>query len=181
MRGVTKLAVLAATLVLPISLTACSSGGGSRTADSPSVIEAADHEVPGRFLRHDGRRRQEVRRGPRRREVVYGQGKSGTDDEGQIAIIENMIVQQVKAIAITPTSPNVQAALEKAVKAGIKVVLVDNDIPGWTGKSSVVATNNLAGGQFAGTWLTKSRPDRNRDPSGPVGNPSLDDRVKGLK
>ena len=55
-------------------------------------------------------------------EVIYGQGKSGTDDEGEIAIIENMIVQQVKAIAITPTSPNVQAALDKAVKAGIKVV-----------------------------------------------------------
>jgi ABC-type sugar transport system substrate-binding protein len=63
-------------------------------------------------------------------EVVYGQGKSGTDDEGEIAIIENMITQGVKAIAITPTSPNVQGALDKAVKAGIKVVLIDNDIPG---------------------------------------------------
>ncbi len=54
-------------------------------------------------------------------EVVFGQGKSGTDDEGEIAPIENMITQQVKAIAITPTSPNVQDALDKAVKAGIKV------------------------------------------------------------
>ena len=46
-----------------------------------------------------------------------------------------MVTQGVKAIAITPTSPNVQDALQKAVDAGIMVVLVDNDIPDWDGKS----------------------------------------------
>jgi len=116
-------------------------------------------------------------------QVVYGQGKSGTDDEGEIAIIENMITQGVKAIAITPTSPNVQGALDKAVKAGIKVVLIDNDIPGWSGKSSVVATDNLAGGKLAGQWLAKKLPPGSTIAilQGRLGNPSLDDRVKGLK
>jgi ABC-type sugar transport system substrate-binding protein len=116
-------------------------------------------------------------------EVVFGQGKSGTDDEGVIAIIENMITQDVKAIAVTPTSPNVQGALDKAVKAGIKVVLVDNDIPGWKGKSSVVATDNLAGGKLAGEWLAKKLPPGSTLAvlQGRLGNPSLDDRVKGLK
>jgi ABC-type sugar transport system substrate-binding protein len=116
-------------------------------------------------------------------EVVFGQGKSGTDDEGVIAIIENMITQQVKAIAVTPTSPNVQGALDKAVKAGIKVVLVDNDIPGWSGKSSVVATDNLAGGKLAGEWLAKKLQPGSTLAilQGRLGNPSLDDRVKGLK
>jgi ABC-type sugar transport system substrate-binding protein len=116
-------------------------------------------------------------------EVIFGQGKSGTDDEGEINTIQNMIAQNVKAIAITPTSPAVQGALEKAVKAGIKVVLVDNDIPGWTGKSSVVATNNLAGGKLAGTWLAAHLPASATIGilQGRVGNPSLDDRVKGMK
>ena len=116
-------------------------------------------------------------------EVIYGQGKSGTDDEGEINHIENMIAKGVKAIAITPTSPAVQTALDKAVKAGIKVVLVDNDIPGWTGKSSVVATDNLAGGKLAGTWLAEHLPAGAKIGvlQGRVGNPSLDDRVKGLK
>jgi ABC-type sugar transport system substrate-binding protein len=116
-------------------------------------------------------------------DVVFGQGKSGTDDEGVIAIIENMITQDVKAIAITPTSPNVQGALDKAVKAGIKVVLVDNDIPGWSGKSSVVATDNLAGGKLAGEWLAKKLAPGSTLAvlQGRLGNPSLDDRVKGLK
>jgi ABC-type sugar transport system substrate-binding protein len=116
-------------------------------------------------------------------EVIYGQGKSGTDDEGEINHIENMIAKGVKAIAITPTSPAVQTALDKAVKAGIKVVLVDNDIPGWTGKSSVVATDNLAGGKLAGTWLAEHLPAGAKIGvlQGRVGNPSLDDRVKGFK
>lgn len=116
-------------------------------------------------------------------EVIYGQGKSGTDDEGVIAIIENMITQNVKAIAVTPTSPNVKTALDKAVAAGIKVVLIDNDIPGWDGKSSLVATDNLAGGKLAGTWLAEKVPAGSKVAllQGRLGNPSLDDRIKGFK
>ena len=68
--------------------------------------------------------------------VVFAQGKSGTDDEGEINAIQATITQGVKAIAITPTSPNVQGALQKAVDAGIKVVLIDNDIPDWNGKTA---------------------------------------------
>ena len=92
-------------------------------------------------------------------------------------------MQQVKAIAITPTSPNVKDELQKAVKAGIKVVLVDNDIPDWDGKSSVVATDNLAGGKLAGQWLAKNLPAGATIAvlQGVLGNPSLDDRVKGMK
>ena len=56
------------------------------------------------------------------------------------------------------------ARCDKAVdKAGIKVVLVDNDIPDWTGKSSVVATDNLAGGKLAGQWLAEHAPGRRED------------------
>ncbi len=115
-------------------------------------------------------------------EVVFAQGKSGTDDEGEIAAIESMITQGVNAIAITPTSPNVQTALDKAVAAGIKVVLIDNDIPDWTGKSSVVATDNLAGGKLAGTWLKDNLPAGSKLAvlKGRLGNPSLEDRVTGM-
>jgi len=116
-------------------------------------------------------------------EVVFGQGRGGTDDESAIGFIESMTAQKVHVIAITPTSPNVQSALDKAVKAGIKVVLVDNDLPGWTGKSTVVATDNLAGGRLAGKWLAERLPAGAPIAvlQGRLGNPSLDDRVKGMK
>ncbi len=115
-------------------------------------------------------------------EVVFAQGASGTDDEGVIAAIESMVTQGVAAIAITPTSPNVQDALQGAVDAGIAVVLVDNDIPDWDGKSSVVATDNLAGGRLAGEWLAENLPPGATIGvlQGVLGNPSLDARVDGM-
>ena len=115
-------------------------------------------------------------------QVLYGQGKSGTDDAGEIAAIESMISQGVKGIAITPTSPNLQTELQKAVDAGIKVVLIDNDIPAWTGKSAVVATDNLAGGKLAGTWLAGHLAAGAKIGvlQGVLGNPSLDARVTGM-
>ena len=62
-----------------------------------------------------------------------------------------MVTQGVKAIAITPTSPNGQCRRStRRSTQGIKVVLIDNDIPDWDGKSSVVATDNHAGGVLAG-------------------------------
>jgi simple sugar transport system substrate-binding protein len=115
--------------------------------------------------------------------LVFAQGKSGTDDEGEINAIESMITQKVNAIAITPTSPNVQDALQKAVDAGIKVVLIDNDIPNWKGKTAVVATNNKAGGVLAGKFLAgKLSPgDTVAVLKGVAGAPSLEDRVTGFQ
>jgi ABC-type sugar transport system substrate-binding protein len=115
-------------------------------------------------------------------QVLFAQGASGTDDAGEIAAIESFISQGVKGIAITPTSPNLQTELQKAVDAGIKVVLIDNDIPAWTGKTAVVATDNLAGGKLAGTWLASYlKPGATLAIlQGVLGNPSLDARVTGM-
>ena len=116
-------------------------------------------------------------------ELIFAQGTSGTDDEGEIAAIESMITQGVQAIAITPTSPNVQDALQKAVDAGIKVILVDNDIPGWDGKTSLVATDNLAGGVLAGEFLATQLKagDTVAVLEGVAGAPSLEERVTGFE
>jgi ABC-type sugar transport system substrate-binding protein len=115
--------------------------------------------------------------------VLYAQGKSGTDDASEIAAIQDFVTQDVKAIAITPTSPAVEPALQKAVDKGIKVVLIDNDIPGWTGKSSYVATNNLAGGKVAGAFLAKQLKAGSTVAilEGVLGNQSLQDRVTGME
>ena len=116
-------------------------------------------------------------------EIVFAQGTSGTDDEGEINAIESMITQGVQAIVITPTSPNVQDALQKAVDAGIKVILVDNDIPGWDGKTALVATDNLAGGVLAGEFVKGqlSAGDTVAILEGVAGAPSLEQRVDGFK
>jgi simple sugar transport system substrate-binding protein len=114
--------------------------------------------------------------------VMYAQGKAATDDAGEIAAIQDMVAAGVKGIAITPTSPAVIPALNKAVKAGVKVVLMDNDLPTWKLKSSVVATNNLKGGTLAGKFLSGKLKagDSLGILEGVPGVPALDDRVTGM-
>ena len=115
--------------------------------------------------------------------VTYGTGKSATDDQGQIDLIQSMVTQGVKGIAITPSSPAVASALDEAVSEGVKVVLVDNDLPDWDGKSSVVATDNYKGGTLAGEYLAQTL-DKGATLAvleGVPGVPALDDRVKGME
>jgi simple sugar transport system substrate-binding protein len=114
--------------------------------------------------------------------VIFAQGKSATDDAGEIAAIQNMVAQGVKGIAITPTSAAVSGELDKAVKQGVKVVLMDNDIPSWKKKTSVVATNNFKGGVLAGKFLSKKlrAGDTLGILEGVPGVPALDARVAGM-
>ena len=114
--------------------------------------------------------------------VMYASGKTATDDAGEIAAIQDMVASGVKGIAITPTSAAVIPALIKATKAGVKVVLMDNDLPTWKGKTSVVATNNLVGGTLAGKWLAAhlKAGDTLGILEGVPGVAALDDRVNGM-
>ena len=115
-------------------------------------------------------------------ELITGQGKAGDDHEGQIAIIESMVAQGVQGIAVTPTGPQVQPALDAAVAAGVKIVLIDNDLPDWDAKSAVVATDNYAGGVLAGQWLKEqlAAGDTLAVLEGVAGVPALDARVSGM-
>jgi ABC-type sugar transport system substrate-binding protein len=114
--------------------------------------------------------------------ISFAQGKAATDDAGEIAAIQDLVAKGVKGIAITPTSPAVIPALNKAVDAGVKIVLMDNDLPTWTKKSAVVATNNLKGGTLAGKFLAVHLKAGARLGilEGVPGVPALDDRVKGM-
>jgi simple sugar transport system substrate-binding protein len=115
-------------------------------------------------------------------EVLFAQGQAATDDAGQIAAIEDLVAKGVAGIAVTPTSDAVVPALDAAVAAGVPIVLMDNDLPSWTGKSSVVATDNLKGGQLAGEWLAGvlKAGDKLAILEGVPGVPALDARVDGM-
>ncbi|MBL8580840.1 MAG: sugar ABC transporter substrate-binding protein [Rhizobiaceae bacterium] len=115
-------------------------------------------------------------------ELVFGQGASATDIEGQIAQIESMVTQGVQGIAITPVDPTVAATLDKAVAAGVKVVLMDNNIPGWENRTALATTDNYNAGKIAGEYLKTVLKDGDSLGilEGVPGVPSLDDRVKGM-
>jgi len=115
-------------------------------------------------------------------EIEFGQGTSATDIEGQIALIESMVTKGVQGIAITPVDPTVAPALDKAIAKGVKIVLMDNNIPDWKGRTALATTNNYNAGKLAGEYLKTVL--KNGDTLGILegvpGVPSLDDRVKGM-
>ena len=83
----------------------------------------------------------------------------GTVTETEIAeqnkIIENMINLGVKGIALAPLNKKAQSKLvERAVDAGIPVVIFDSDVEG-TKHSSFVATDNHNGGVIGGKELVR--------------------------
>ena len=115
-------------------------------------------------------------------EIIYGQGTSATDIEGQIALIESMVTQGVQGIAITPVDPTVAPALDKAIEAGVKIVLMDNNIPDWNGRTALATTNNYEAGKIAGQYLATVLKDGDTLGilEGVPGVPALDDRVNGM-
>ncbi len=115
-------------------------------------------------------------------EIVFGQGTSATDIEGQIALIESMVTQGVQGIALTPVDPTVAPALDRAIAAGVKVVLMDNNIPDWTGRTALATTDNYAAGKIAGGYLKSvlKEGDSLGILEGVPGVPALDDRVSGM-
>jgi ABC-type sugar transport system substrate-binding protein len=115
-------------------------------------------------------------------EIIFGQGASATDIEGQIALIESMVTQGVQGLAITPADPTVAPALDKAIAAGVKVVLMDNNIPDWDGKTALATTDNFNAGKIAGEYLATVLKDGDTLGilEGVPGVPALDDRVNGM-
>jgi simple sugar transport system substrate-binding protein len=115
-------------------------------------------------------------------EIEFGQGTSATDIEGQIALIESMVTKGVKGIAITPVDPTVAPALDKAIAAGVKVVLMDNNIPDWNGLTALATTDNYNAGKIAGEYLKSvlKSGDTIGILEGVPGVPALDDRVNGM-
>lgn len=115
-------------------------------------------------------------------EIIYGQGTSATDIEGQIALIESMVTRGVQGLAITPVDPTVAAALDRAIEAGVKIVLMDNNIPDWDGRTALATTDNYNAGKIAGAHLKTVLKDGDTLGilEGVPGVPSLDDRVNGM-
>jgi ABC-type sugar transport system substrate-binding protein len=115
-------------------------------------------------------------------EITYGQGASATDIDGQISLIESMVTNGVQGIALTPVDPTVAQALDKAVAAGVKVVLMDNNIPDWKNLTALATTDNYAAGKLAGEHLKTVLKDGDTLGilEGVPGVPALDDRVNGM-
>jgi ABC-type sugar transport system substrate-binding protein len=108
--------------------------------------------------------------------------KTNDDTPCQIAQIQDAVTKGAKAIVISPMGVGVTAALNKAKKAGVRIVFVDNTIPGVV-PTAVAATNNVKGGLAAGAYIKTQL--KSGDTIGLLeavrGVPNLDQRIDGVK
>ena len=115
-------------------------------------------------------------------EIVFGQGASATDIEGADRAHRINGHQRRAGHRADASRPDGGDRLDKAIEQGVKVVLMDNNIPDWEGRTALATTDNYAAGKIAGEHLKTVL--KNGDTLGILegvpGVPSLDDRVNGM-
>jgi ABC-type sugar transport system substrate-binding protein len=116
-------------------------------------------------------------------EISYFSCKTPADVACQTAQIEDAVTKGFKAMVITPMGPEVVPAMQAAADKGVKVVLADNNLDAFKGKTAVAATDNVKGGQAAGEYLKSvlKSGDTIGLMEGVRGVPALDARIKGVK
>ncbi len=115
-------------------------------------------------------------------ELTTNACKTNDDTPCQIAEIQDAVTKGAQAIVISPMGVGVTAALTAAQKKGVRIVFVDNTIPGVI-PDAVSATNNVKGGQAAGAFIKSQL--KSGDTIGLLeavrGVPNLDQRIDGVK
>lgn len=98
----------------------------------------------------------------------YG-ADSEADIEGQVAVLEDVIVSAPDAIVITPSdSDAVVAALEEAHAAGIKIIVVDTAV-NTDAYDVFMANDNYAGGEVMAEQLVDNLKAQGKELKGTVG------------
>lgn len=170
--------------VLCASLTACGRGGDSasggqvkvavivKTLSNPvwkGVVQGAEKEAKSQNL-----------------DITASGGTSEDDIQGQIAKVEASISQNVDVIAIAPNGTSQLApVLERATNEGIKIVLIDTDIPSLKSKTSFVTSEQTQGaGQVAQQLVDALGAEANGAQAGVLdfpGNPTVNARIEAGK
>jgi simple sugar transport system substrate-binding protein len=115
-------------------------------------------------------------------ELTTNACKTNDDTPCQIAQIQDAVTKGAQAIVISPMGVGVTDALNEAQQAGVRIVFVDNTIPGVV-PDAVAATNNVKGGEDAGAYIKTQL--KSGDTIGLLeavrGVPNLDQRIDGVK
>ncbi len=119
---------------------------------------------------------------PKDIELTTNACKTNDDTPCQIAQIQDAVTAGAQAIVISPMGVGVTDALNEAQQHGVRIVFVDNTIPGVV-PDAVAATNNVKGGEAAGAYIKSQL--KSGDTIGLLeavrGVPNLDQRIDGVK
>lgn len=85
--------------------------------------------------------------------LTVAAGLTGVDVDVQAQKVEDLLAKGINVLVITPDGPGIEPVLQRAVSQGVKVILLDNNLPNWSGKISYIGTDLPKGSTLAGQYL----------------------------
>ncbi|PRX17479.1 monosaccharide ABC transporter substrate-binding protein (CUT2 family) [Orenia metallireducens] len=110
-------------------------------------------------------------------------GPQKADAAKQVSTIENLIVQGVSGIAISPVDANaIKPVIKQAMDKGIKVITFDADAPN-SERLAYIGTGNKSAGKKAGEAMAKKLNGKGKVAimTGQLGAENLNQRIAGFK
>jgi simple sugar transport system substrate-binding protein len=89
-------------------------------------------------------------------DLIVGDGVTGATPTVQIANVQNILVQHPKILLISPQGTGLIPVLNRAVAEGVKVIFIDQQIPGFKPALSFIGTNNQVGSTLIGNYLVSA-------------------------
>ena len=140
---------------LALGMTACNRGGstGTGTSGGSAAVGVSlitkDSSNPFFVAMQKGAKADASKNNVK---LTVASGKQEGDDAGQITAIEDAVARGDKGILITPMSNGVNAAMEKARKAGLYVIALDTPPDPANTVDITFATDNRLAGKLDGQW-----------------------------
>lgn len=112
--------------------------------------------------------------------LQYTGGPSEADIAAEVTLIENAIAQKPDFIVCAPTDKTgLNASLNKAYNAGIKVIMIDSDAPA-ASRDAFLSTNNFHAGTLCADALAASIKKKTGSASGPIAYATFQSNVGSL-
>jgi fructose transport system substrate-binding protein len=145
------IATLSIAAIAAVGLAACSSGGGTTSSSSKVGVALIVKTTTNPYFvaMEDAAKAAAKKDGV---SLTLAAGKKDGDATTQIQAIEDSISRGDKGILITPTDNTVNAAIDKARKAGIYVIALDTAPDPANAVDITFATDNRAAGVAIGKW-----------------------------
>ena len=188
MKSVAAGTALLALMGLAAATAACNRGGSTAGDAAPRVafvMKTLNHPF---FL--DMQRGAEQAAAAAKVALVVQAAEREIDVEKQVQIIENLLQTGIRALIVTPSgSREIAAAIAKANRAGVPVIVVDTRVDPKAAADnnlaleSFIGSDNYDGGRIAGEYLAKATGGRARVAvlEGIPGHETGDSRLRGFR
>jgi ribose transport system substrate-binding protein len=113
--------------------------------------------------------------------LLYSGGPSEADIAAEVALIEDQIVKKPNFLVIAPTDKTaLNASIDKAHNAGIKVILIDSSAPA-ASQDAFLATNNVTAGANCADALAAAIKAKTGSASGQIAYMTFQSNVGSLE